>query len=140
MSSFAPHMREKSGGSARSGSRRSKDNAPVPAPPTAEAGPSTQRKVRTVPRKSILVVTRLSSDTTKLQRLSNLLRPLAQPARPRPMTRRLSIHYISRIGREHIAPDLNYVTQLPNLHGMIRMKMGMDRMMSLLGGPLHRGG
>jgi len=55
MSSTAPHTRERSGESARSGSRRLKGDAAGLAPPiaTAEAGPSTQRKVRTVPRMSI---------------------------------------------------------------------------------------
>jgi len=54
MSNTAPHTRERSGGSARSGSRRLKIDAAGLAPPiaTAEAGPSTQRKVRTVPRTS----------------------------------------------------------------------------------------
>lgn len=52
MSNSAPHTREKSGGSARSGSRRIRDVAPIPIPAVTEAGPSTQRKVRTVPRKS----------------------------------------------------------------------------------------
>jgi len=54
MSSSAPHTRERSGGSVRSGSRRFKSDAPGLAPPisTAEAGPSMQRRVRTVPRTS----------------------------------------------------------------------------------------
>jgi hypothetical protein len=56
MSNYAPHTREKSGGSARSGSRRTKgDVAPTISPPSAEAGPSTQRKVRTVPRTSFVM-------------------------------------------------------------------------------------
>jgi hypothetical protein len=57
MSSFASHTRDKSGGSVRSGSRRFKGDAAAIAPPiaAAEAGPSTQRKVRTVPRTSLLL-------------------------------------------------------------------------------------
>jgi hypothetical protein len=52
MSISAPHTRERSGGSVRSGFRRFKGDTAGLAPPiaTAEAGPSTQRKVRTVPR------------------------------------------------------------------------------------------
>lgn len=61
MSTFAPHTREKSGGSARSGSRKFKDLAPpIITPAPGEAGPSTQRRVRTVPRMSIPLITRLS--------------------------------------------------------------------------------
>jgi hypothetical protein len=56
MSISAPHTRERSGGSVRSGSRRLKGDAAGLAPPiaTAEAGPSTQRRVRTVPRTSFI--------------------------------------------------------------------------------------
>lgn len=56
MSSTAPHTRDRSGGSVRSGSRRFKGDAAGLAPPiaTTEAGPSTQRRVRTVPRTSLI--------------------------------------------------------------------------------------
>jgi hypothetical protein len=64
MSSTAPHTRDRSGGSVRSGSRRFKSDAAGLAPSlaTSEAGPSTQRRVRTVPRTSFIRHTTITDD------------------------------------------------------------------------------
>lgn len=64
MSISAPHSRERSGGSVRSGSRRFKGDAAGLAPSLAssEAGPSSQRRVRTVPRTSFICHTTTTDD------------------------------------------------------------------------------